>query len=521
MKAYLMYPNEDWTPQDLPVNAKDLIKDLELDRLFGAMGAGDEFLTGIAKQAMLTGLHSAEEVVYRQTVLQDVLAHPQTVRELYSIAVEAIDREKRVWGSLFGKYPESHLNRSVEVLDIFVGLLHRLRALATEHSGGFCSEGFTRFFAMISAELSESYMAGVSEHLKLLKFKAGVRVSAELGPDNNGRHYVLRMPPEMKRGWKEWLRRWMEEFQIGGHRRRLFYQVADRDEAGIRAVSELRGRGLTEVAIALAQSTDHILNFFKMLRAELGFYVGCLNLRDRLSSKGEPICFPDARSEGVVTLCARDLYDVCLSLSLQERVVGNDVQAEEKSLVVITGANRGGKSTLLRSMGQSQLMMQCGSFVSATQYRGTLCAGVFTHFKREEDSGMNSGKLDEELSRMSTLLDELSRGSLVLFNESFGSTNEREGSEIARNIVRGLLESGVRVCYVTHMFDLAESLYFTQKAHALFLRAERLENGQRTFRLKEGKPLTTSFGADLYQQIFGARPASDLRTTSPSDCRAI
>lgn len=503
MKANLMYRDQDWTPQEPPVNAKDLIQDLELDRLIAAMGAGDEFLTGVAKQAVLASLQSRDQILYRQAVLQDSLVHSQTVRDLYSIAVQAIDREKRVWGSVFGKYPESHLHRSVEVLEIFVGLLHRLRALANDRSSGFQSEGFTRFFAMISAELSESYMANVSEHLKLLNFKAGVRVSAELGPGNNGQHYVLRMPPEMRRGWREWLRRWMEDLQIAGHRRRLFYQVADRDEAGMTALSQLKGRGLADVAIALAQSTDHILGFFKMLRAELGFYVGCLNVRDRLSGKGEPICFPGVHDEGIGTLCAHELYDACLSLSLPDRVVGNDVQARDKSLVVITGANRGGKSTLLRSIGLSQLMMQCGSFVPATHYDGTLCAGIFTHFKREEDVGMNSGKLDEELSRMSRLLDELSSRSLILFNESFGSTNEREGSEIARNIVRGLLERGVRVCYVTHMYDLAESLYSTENQNALFLRAERLEGGQRTFRLKEGQPLITSFGADLYQQIFG------------------
>ena len=65
-----------------------------------------------------------------------------------------------------------------------------------------------------------------------------------------------------------------------------------RDESGARALSELRDRGVNLVANALAQSTDHILSFFNMLRTELAFYVGCLNLREQLAKKGEPICFP-------------------------------------------------------------------------------------------------------------------------------------------------------------------------------------------------------------------------------------
>lgn len=135
--------------------------------------------------------------------------------------------------------------------------------------------------------------------------------------------------------------------------------------------------------------------------------------------------------------------------------------------------------------------MQCGMFVAAESFAASLCDGVFTHFKREEDTAMKSGKLDEELTRMSAIVDCLTPSSLVLLNESFASTNEREGSEIGRQIVRALLDSGIRVFYVTHMFDLAESFHAEHIEEALFLRAERLANGDRTFRLVEGEPLLT------------------------------
>ena len=120
---------------------------------------------------------------------------------------------------------------------------------------------------------------------------------------------------------------------------------------------------------------------------------------------------------------------------MKDRVIGNDVTGDQKALVMITGANRGGKSTFLRSIGLAQLMMQCGMFVPAESFRANVCHGVFTHFKREEDSSMGSGKLDEELRRMSGIVDQISPYSMALFNESFASTNEREGSEIARQIV--------------------------------------------------------------------------------------
>jgi DNA mismatch repair ATPase MutS len=142
---------------------------------------------------------------------------------------------------------------------------------------------------------------------------------------------------------------------------------------------------------------------------------------------------------------------------------------------------------------------------------------MFTHFTREEDAGMRSGKLDEELSRMSSMVEAMTQNSIVLLNESFASTNEREGSEIARKIIRALLEAGIKVLYVTHLFDLAEGFYLAEGDADLFLRAERLAGGARTFRLLEGEPLPTSHGDDLYRRIFGLVPDPPI-AASPQTC---
>jgi DNA mismatch repair ATPase MutS len=122
---------------------------------------------------------------------------------------------------------------------------------------------------------------------------------------------------------------------------------------------------------------------------------------------------------------------------------------------------------------------------------------------------MVSGKLDEELSRMSIIADALRPRCLVLFNESFSATNEREGSEIARQTVRALLDSDIRVFFVTHLFDLAESFRIQASPSTLFLRAERQVDGRRSFKLVEGDALSTSYGEDLYQMLFPPDEALD------------
>jgi len=513
VKAFLMYKDRDLgLEEDLPPNAAALTQDLELDTLFGAMAAGDKFLLEVAKKAVLTSLDEPEAILYRQHILADCLERPVIVREMYAIAVEAIEREKKVWGLSLGRYPEGVLRRSVEVLQLFVGLLKKLRHIADAHGDEFRSEGLTTLLRMLAKELDDEYLGVVEDHLRRLAFRDGVLVSAELGKGNKGTHYVLRKPWNTKQGWMERLQIRVERLLLG-NRSDHVYQIADRDESGFRALSELRGQGISLVAGALGQSTDHILNFFIMLRSELGYYIGCLNLRDRLAKKGEPICFPEPLAAGKARLSGRGLYDLCLSLIVKEKVVGNDVNADDTLLVMITGANQGGKSTFLRSIGLAQLMMQCGMFVPAESFRANICDGIFTHYKREEDTRMRSGKLDEELRRMSTIVDNITSNSIVLLNESFASTNEREGSEIARQIVRALLESGIKVFYVTHLFDLAQGFSLAKMDAALFLRAERLGNGRRTFRLVEGEPLPTSYGEDLYRRIFDAVP--DPATVAP------
>jgi hypothetical protein len=76
--------------------------------------------------------------------------------------------------------------------------------------------------------------------------------------------------------------------------------------------------------------------------------------RDRLADKREPTCFPVPVAPGDLVFSARGLYDVCLTLSIDARVVGNDLNADNRRLVMITGANQGGKSTFLPTRSSSR-----------------------------------------------------------------------------------------------------------------------------------------------------------------------
>lgn len=498
MKAHLLYVDRDFERSSFLIHSTSLVPDLELQTLVTTMAGGDKFLFETSGKVLLAGLDDPDEIVYRQHVLGDCIDHPDVVREMYAIAEGAFEGRRHIFG-YSSRNPSGILSTSVQTLEMYVGLLKGLRRIANKNAPEFRSEGFTKLMAMLAKELDDEYFGTIDSHLRQLKFRGGMLLSAQLGTANKGTGYVLRAPRET-RGWRA---------RIGiGTGPSYSFELHPRDEAGARALSDMRNRGINLVANALAQSMEHVQSFFEMLRFELGFYVSCLNLHDRLSEKDEPVCTPIALPWEPLELSSSGLYDVCLALTIEGRVVGNELSAAGKSLVMITGANSGGKSTLLRSIGLAQLMMQCGMFVAATTYRASVCGGLFTHFIRKEDSTMVSGKLDEELSRMSTIADAVRPRCLALFNESFSATNEREGSEIGRQTVRALLDTDIRVFFVTHLFDLAESFRVQASPSTLFLRAERQVDGRRSFKLVEGDPLPTSYGEDLYQKLFPPDEAS-------------
>jgi hypothetical protein len=472
---------------------------LELSTLLDSMAHGDKVLLEVANRALLCSLNDLDTILYRQDVLRDCLNNSSIVRDVYDIAVASIDRKKSGfwgWGAI-SNYPDAILHRSIEVLQMFVGVLRELRGIADEHADAFQSEGFCAFFAMLKRELTDDYFTILQGHLRQLKFRDGVLISAELGKGNKGDNYVLRKPLR-KESWIDRL--------LGEGTPSYSFHLHPRDESGARSLSELNDRGINLVANALAQSTEHILSFFTMLRTELAFYVSCLHLYEDLERKGVPLAFPIPVASGERRHSFNGLCDPCLALRQQQAVVSNDVNADSKDLVIITGANQGGKSTFLRSMGVSQLMMQCGMFVPAESFSLNICQALFTHYKRKEDTTMKSGKFDEELSRMSEIVDKLTPDSMILFSESFAATNDREGSEIAKQIVCALLEKRIKIFFVTHLYEFAHDLYKQEMANAIFLRAERRSDGERTFKVVEGEPLQTSYGEDLYHKIFNRSP---------------
>ncbi|MEM0128038.1 MAG: hypothetical protein QXO03_03005 [Thermoplasmatales archaeon] len=508
LSPHLLYRNADFDfEQELPPEHVEMFADIGINIIVESMARGDKKIKDACEKVLFRGITDLKEIRYRQEVVRDALDNTDTVRRIFSMLNDAVDKARKQLFWLGSSNPEYSLHESVSIMKLYVSVLEDLRKAAETSYNSFTSEGFRNLFSQIINEFNDGYISKVKENLSRLEFPYGVKVIGKLSRDCEPTELKL-VKPELRH------RRGLNLARLG--ERKLTYVLPERDESGFQELANIRNKSLMPVTVALKYASENLLNFINGLISEFAFLIGCINLHEDIGKIGASTVFPDPKPQDENALGFEGLYDISLLIKLGGNVVSNSLPFGNQKLIMITGANRGGKSTFLRSVGQSLIMMKAGIYVAANGYTASTFSNIQTHFKREEEKEMTMGKLDEELDRMDKILNRLSNGSVVLFNESFAATNAIEASQIAKEIITGLVENGVRIIFVTHLYELASLFLDKPHEYVRFLVAERLESGERTFRIIGGIPTATSYAEDLFKNIF--KPGGE-GGTNPSQSR--
>jgi len=123
MRVHLLYEARDFDfAASLPPGHEELTADLELTTLLEAMAAGDKFLSDVSQKVLLTCLDDPEAIRYRQRVLADCLAKPGVIREMYDIAVGALQDKRHLWGTYGGTYQSRCAIRAAEARSCGAGV---------------------------------------------------------------------------------------------------------------------------------------------------------------------------------------------------------------------------------------------------------------------------------------------------------------------------------------------------------------------------------------------------------------
>lgn len=243
-----------------------------------------------------------------------------------------------------------------------------------------------------------------------------------------------------------------------------------------------------------------IVNISQLI-PEFVYYIRFAEFIGRLTAEGARFC--EAQVSDGSDMEARGFYNLKLAVSLEDKseIVPNDLNFDsEHTLYILTGANRGGKTTITQAVGQLYALAQGGISVPAESfcYRPVDC--IYTHFPADEDKTMDLGRLGEECIRFKEIYSDCTSDSLVLMNETFSTTSFEEGYYIARDSVRALMEKGVRTIYNTHMHKLAadadELNRDTAGARAASL-IMRSDGGKRSFKVEVASPEGSSYASDI------------------------
>ncbi len=255
-----------------------------------------------------------------------------------------------------------------------------------------------------------------------------------------------------------------------------------------------------------------------LLQEEIAFFLGALRLIDHLRACGLPVCRPQAAPAEARMCALRGLVNINLALQLapagQERpldgeIVGNDADfGAAGRIFVLTGPNRGGKTTWTQALGLAQVLLQAGLYLPAEAACMSPVDGLFTHFATAENPLLASGRLGEEAQRLAAIFRQATRHSLLLFNESLSSTSAGESFWLARDILRALRLLGARAVFATHLHELAADADAINAdtdgdSEVVSLVAQVREDDadgamvQRTFRIVPGPPLGHSHAREI------------------------
>ena len=510
----LLYPNGQTRSEHMggaagrPAMDRFVLEELGLDEILHLKSRDlSEFFTA-----------DASVIAHRQDVFEDMLAHPElttTLNRLIPILTDIMELRRLEADQGDG---DSYLESLTEI-ELYISAISTLYEGLSPLSGSLRSSAFCLLCERISELATSDYYRELNRKLEELTDRVrdirsvtiGVNLDAQLRPASAG---VLSVNPEPFRSGdvlEKILRLNFKDDEytcianlIPFSKRQSENQKTALSLAFNSAINDVYKQSLRSwkriIQAYVLENTDFLLN----LMPEIEFLVKGTAFLRILRDKKLPLCRP-VIADGEPILVAKELYNPCVAIKVEDEIVGNDVSftADDALIFVLTGPNRGGKSVITCAIGLAQVMTQLGMLVSAEEATLSLSDGIFTHFPTGAEDTIDKGRLGEECARLRDIFAAVSPKSLVLLDESLSSTGSFEASYIAAEVLAGFSRVGCRCLFSTHLHELAAQIDEINARTAsdggarIDTLVAGIEEGKRSFKIVRQKPDGKSYARDI------------------------
>ena len=525
-------PSANWAAAD----------DLRVKVIADAIAPHVDYLRPI-HNLLSTLLTDAETLRYRHDVLEDCLLNPSFCEGLRELLPQIRGLHNTVRDIRARRNQVSLVLSRLTELENYIECVTALDALLVRHQDQLKSRAWRTLAKELQRSVNEPAFVQMSQELPILRAEIRQVVSVTIG---------VNLSPDLKPVAATLLSLNKKRFRGPRFFRKLWGIDDDEDLRGISTLREsadaqrfrngsilaerremldrLAGNALFSdlgvvlddvirpIARALERYTHVQSGFLRALEPEIAFYVGGAKLIDSLRNRGLAMCRPQLLPAEERRMAARALYnlDLALRLSRQQRegdltehMVSNDVSFDENGRIhILTGPNRGGKTTYIQAIGLLHVLAQSGLYAPAESAALSPVDAIYLHFPAEEKPNMESGRLGEEAGRLREIFRCASRHSLLLLNESLASTSATESYFLARDVVCCLRMLGARAQFVTHLHELAadcESINSEvpgdSRVQSLISTVEKGEAGlRRTYHVVPAPPRGQSYAREIARQ---------------------
>ena len=456
--------------------------DLSLEYILSHV-AKNEYEKNLIKR-MMTRLESCPEVIhYRSDIFDDFINFP-SFKDKIRDSLDRLDYLKTLGRSFNDDSvaPIWQLINRLQELDVYIGCIEEIYSALKEID--VRSDGLKQLKDYVASVYNDSgfeYLKAdikelITETSQIQSITLGVNLDETMRPVEVGIVSINKKRFDHSNAFDNFI----------GFLSQLGGLLDGKSNGNFNGMSKIRSSGATGADNPLMQNlsremSDMLSANVKHLKSKLSqyvnisgysltrlipdfiFYIRWAEFCEQVIKSGLPMTKPQILDEGSGKLSTKGLYNLKLAIQIldgsQLDVVKNDFEfSKEHGIYIMTGPNRGGKTTFTQAVGLIVFLAQNGLYVPCEALSLSPCDNVFTHFPADENQTVNLGRLGEESKRISEIFSLATENSLLLFNESLATTSFTEGLYIAKDVVKAMRSLGARTIFNTHMHELAMNL---------------------------------------------------------------